>query len=35
MQLFWCKGYNATSVQDLVENLGINRASMYDTFTDK
>jgi TetR/AcrR family transcriptional repressor of nem operon len=35
LQLFWCKGYNATSVQDLVDHLCINRASLYDTYGDK
>lgn len=35
MQLFWCKGYNGTSVQELVGALGISRSSMYDTFGDK
>ena len=35
MNLFWKQGYNATSVQDLVNHLGINRASLYDTFGDK
>lgn len=35
MNLFWKQGYNATSVQDLVSHLGINRASLYDTFGDK
>jgi len=35
MQAFWCRGYEATSVQDLVEATGINRGSMYDTFGDK
>ncbi|PHR10432.1 MAG: TetR family transcriptional regulator [Sphingopyxis sp.] len=35
MNLFWKKGYSATSVQDLVSHLGINRASLYDTFGDK
>ena len=33
--LFWERGYNATSVQDLVDHLGINRASIYDTWGDK
>lgn len=33
--LFWRKGYAATSVADLVEALGINRGSLYGTFTDK
>ncbi|GAK91806.1 transcriptional regulator [Nonlabens ulvanivorans] len=32
MNLFWKQGYCATSVQDLVSHLGINRASIYDTF---
>ena len=35
MNLFWKQGYSATSVQDLVIHLGINRASLYDTFGDK
>jgi TetR/AcrR family transcriptional repressor of nem operon len=35
MQLFWEKGYEATSVQDLVERIGINRFSLYDTFGSK
>ena len=35
MNLFWKQGYGATSVQDLVSHLGINRASIYDTFGDK
>ena len=35
MNLFWKQGYSATSVQDLVNHLGINRASIYDTFGDK
>ena len=33
--LFWERGYNATSVQDLVDHLGVNRASIYDTWGDK
>jgi len=32
---FWCKGYEATSVQDLLDGMGINRGSLYDTFGDK
>lgn len=35
MRAFWRRGYEATSVQDLVEATGINRGSMYDTFGDK
>jgi len=35
IQLFWHKGYNATSMQDLVDALGISRSSLYDTYVDK
>jgi TetR/AcrR family transcriptional repressor of nem operon len=35
MNLFWQKGYNATSAQDLVDTLGISRSSLYDTYGDK
>ncbi len=35
MELFWIQGYHATSIQDLVEHLGINRASLYDTYGGK
>ena len=35
MDVFWTKGYEATSVQDLLDHMGINRGSMYDTFGDK
>lgn len=35
IQLFWQKGYNGTSMQDLVDALGISRSSLYDTYTDK
>ncbi len=35
IQLFWHKGYNGTSMQDLVDSLGISRSSLYDTYTDK
>lgn len=35
MELFWQKGYANTSVADLVEHLGINRFSLYSTYTDK
>lgn len=35
MYLFWKKGYAATSMQDMVTCLGINRASLYDTFGGK
>ncbi|WP_316825494.1 TetR/AcrR family transcriptional regulator [Pedobacter miscanthi] len=33
--LFWDKGFNGTSMQDLVDGLGISRSSLYDTFGDK
>jgi len=33
--LFWRKGYNATSAQDLVDELQINRSSLYNTYSDK
>jgi len=33
--LFWKKGYNATSAQDLVDELKINRSSLYNTYSDK
>ena len=35
MELFWKKGYHGTSMQDLVDTMGISRSSMYDTFGDK
>ncbi len=35
MRLFWYKGYNGTSMQDLVDSLGISRSSLYDTYGDK
>lgn len=35
MLIFWKKGYHATSIQDLVKYLGINRASLYDTYGGK
>ena len=35
MQAFWAKGYEATSMQDLVACMGINRGSLYATFGDK
>ncbi len=34
-QLFWKQGYHATSIQNLVDHLGINRASLYNTFGGK
>ncbi|MFJ6413988.1 MULTISPECIES: TetR/AcrR family transcriptional regulator [Terribacillus] len=35
MELFWIQGYEKTSMQDLVKNMGIHRRSLYDTFGDK
>jgi len=35
MELFQAKGYEATSMQDLVAAMGIGRQSLYDTFGDK
>ncbi|MEO0532608.1 MAG: TetR/AcrR family transcriptional regulator [Cyanobacteria bacterium P01_A01_bin.123] len=35
MDVFWHQGYEATSMQDLVAAMGINRGSLYDTFKDK
>jgi len=35
LELFWRQGYEATSVQDLVEHLGVNRASLYATYGSK
>ena len=35
MELFWERGYHATSIQDLVDHLGVNRQSLYDTFGGK
>jgi len=35
MEVFWSRGYEAASIQDLVRHMGINRQSLYDTFGDK
>lgn len=35
MHVFWCHGYAATSVQDLVEGTGLSRSSLYSTFESK
>lgn len=35
MRLFWQKGFEATSIQDLVDHTGVNKQSLYDTFGDK
>jgi len=35
MDIFWSQGFEATSIQDLVNAMGINRGSIYDTFGNK
>lgn len=35
MHLFWRRGYETTSVDDLLQAMGIARQSLYDTFGDK
>lgn len=35
MRLFWEQGYEKTSLQDIVEHMGVHRRSLYDTFGDK
>lgn len=35
MQAFWTRGYEATSMQDLVDCTGVNRGSLYATYGDK
>lgn len=35
MELFWSKGYGATSMRELLDGMGIGRGSFYDTFGDK
>jgi len=35
MQLFWAKGYAATGLAELQEQMGIGRKSLYDTFGNK
>jgi len=33
--LFWLKGYNGTSIQNIVDASGLNRSSLYNSFGDK
>jgi TetR/AcrR family transcriptional regulator, transcriptional repressor for nem operon len=35
MEVFWARGFEAASINDLVSHMGINRQSLYDTFGDK
>ena len=35
MKVFWEKGYEATSISDLIESTGINRGSLYNAFGGK
>lgn len=35
LHVFWQKGYHATSMQDLVDAMQINRSSLYNSFQDK
>ncbi len=35
VETFWSRGYEATSIQDLVESMGIHRGSLYAAFRDK
>lgn len=35
MDTFWARGYQATSMQDIVKQTGVNRASLYATYGDK
>lgn len=35
MQLFWVQGYEKTSMEDLVNHMGVHRKSIYDTFGNK
>ncbi len=35
MHAFWARGYEATSMRDLVEATGVNRGSLYSVYADK
>ncbi len=35
MEVFWAKGYEATSINDLIESTGVGRGSLYNAFGGK
>lgn len=35
MDLFWKQGYEASSIEDILQSTGLGRGSLYDTFGDK
>ncbi len=35
MQVFWAKGYEGTSLRDLIHTMGISKSSFYETFGNK
>lgn len=35
MEVFWCKGYEATSMTDLLEAMNLSKSSLYQTFGNK
>lgn len=35
MEVFWARGYEATSLSELLEHMGIGKKSLYDTFGNK
>jgi len=35
VKVFWAKGYEAASIQDLIDAMGIQRGSLYGTFGGK
>jgi len=35
MNLFWKQGFHATSMQDIVQNVGLSRSSLYESFGSK